>query len=63
MRKADTLATLTNTFYPSWSCLLRNGVKRGGGGGGWGGDVLNGQNLLSMTKIISQYSLNLLTWH
>ena len=56
LHKADTLAVLTNTLYPSWYCLLRTG-------GRGRGRVLNGQNLLSVTKVICQQSLNLLTWY
>ena len=41
-------------FYPSWYCLLRTGVGWQGGRGG----VLNGQNPLSMMKVISWQSLN-----
>ena len=37
-------------FHPAWYCLLRTG--------GWGGFLLNRQNLLSVTEVICWWSLN-----
>ena len=37
-------------FHQDWYCLLRTG--------GWGGFLLNRQNLLSVTEVICRWSLN-----